>query len=66
MPRSNIQIGDLVRRNYHVIRADWIWSEIGIVVDRDSNGLLDILWGKRLEHMWDDYDLIKIEGDDVG
>lgn len=61
MPRSNIQVGDLVRKKYHISRPDWRRTEIGVVVDRDNNGMLDILWGSKLEHMWDDYDLMRVE-----
>lgn len=61
MPRSNIQAGDLVRRKYHITRPNWKWTEIGMVIERDNNGMLDILWGTKIEHMWDDYDLMRVE-----
>ncbi len=54
--RTNIQPGDLVMRKYHIRGA----HPMGIVVERDRNGFLDILWGSRIEHMWDDYDLTRI------
>lgn len=55
--RTNIQPGDLVARKYH-IRG---FPLMGIVVDRDCNGYLDVLWGSKIEHMWDDYDLTRID-----
>lgn len=56
-----ISPGDLVRRKYHISRPDWLWTEFGIVIERDNNGFLDILWGSEIEHMWDDYDLVRVE-----
>ncbi len=54
--RTNIQPGDLVTRKYQVNCGHLI----GIVVERDRNGFLDVLWGSRIEHMCDDYDLTRI------
>jgi len=56
-----INPGDLVRRKYHISRPDWKWVDLGLVMSRDSNGYLDILWGSKLESMWDDYDLMRVE-----
>ena len=61
---SRIFPGDLVRRKYHISRSglDLLnLKELGLVLDRDRNGFLDVLWGSKLEHMWDDYDLVKVE-----
>jgi hypothetical protein len=30
-------------------------------MNRDNNGYLDILWGSKLESMWDEYDLVRVE-----
>ena len=54
--RTNIQSGDLVVRKYHIRGR----HPVGVVVDRDRNGFLDVLWGSQVEHMWDDYDLMRI------
>jgi len=50
-----------VRRKYHISRPDWKWVDLGLVMSRDNNGYLDILWGSKLESMWDDYDLMRVE-----
>ncbi len=55
--RTNIQPGDLVARKYHIRGT----HPMGVVVDRDRNGYLDVLWGSQVEHMWDDYDLTRID-----
>jgi len=54
--RTNIQPGDLVARKYHIRGT----HPMGVVIERDRNGFLDVLWGSRVEHMWDDYDLMRI------
>lgn len=56
-----ISSGDLVRRRYYITEPHRPWAEFGVVVHRDNNGFLDILWGSKIEHMWDDYDLMRVE-----
>lgn len=56
-----IQPGDLVRRKYHISRPDWKYTEFGFVIERDNNGFFDILWGSKIEHMWDEYDLMRVD-----
>ena len=34
-----------------------------MVLERDNNGFLRILWGTNVEEMWDDYDLLPVEED---
>lgn len=34
-----------------------------MVLERDNNGFLRILWGTKVEDMWDDYDLLRVEPD---
>lgn len=58
---TKINPGDLVRRKYHISRTDWKWVDLGLVMNRDNNGYLDILWGSKLESMWDEYDLVRVE-----
>jgi hypothetical protein len=58
-----INPGDLVRRKYHINRLEWKWTELGMVLERDNNGFLRILWGTKVEEMWDDYDLLHVEAD---
>jgi hypothetical protein len=55
--RTNIQPGDLVARKYHIRGT----HPMGVIIERDRNGFLDVLWGSRVEHMWDDYDLTRID-----
>ena len=33
----------------------------GLVVERDRNSFLTVMWGAKVEYMWDEYDLIRIE-----
>ena len=49
-----------MRRKYHISRPDWKWTDVGIVIERDNNGYFDVLWGSKIEGMWDDYDLMKV------
>ena len=63
---SRLQPGDLVRRKYHISRPDWSWTELGVVVERDNNGYLDVLWGSKIESMWDDYDLMRVDDATTG
>ena len=46
--------GDLVERNYP-LRIQH--CSVGLVHSRDTNGYLSIMWGSKMEHMWDDGDL---------
>jgi hypothetical protein len=34
---------------------------IGLVIERDKNGFLTVMWGRKIEYMWDDYDLMRLE-----
>ena len=56
-----INPGDLVRRKYHITLLEWKWTELGVVLERDNNGFLRILWGTKVEEMWDDYDLLRVD-----
>ena len=56
-----INPGDLVRRKYHITLLEWKWTELGVVLERDNNGFLRILWGTKVEEMWDDYDLLRLD-----
>jgi hypothetical protein len=58
-----INPGDLVRRKYHITLLERKWTELGMVLERDNNGFLRILWGTKVEEMWDDYDLLHVEVD---
>jgi len=33
----------------------------GFVIERDRNGYLTVAWGRKVEYMWDDYDLMRVE-----
>ncbi len=56
---GRLEVGDLVTRRYELsIRLE---TKLGVVVERDRNGFLDVLWGSKVEHMWDDYDLMRVE-----
>lgn len=59
-PRSRITPGDLVQRTYHLSVAH---HHLGIVISRDGCGFLDVLWGQKVEHMWDDFDLDLVDDD---
>ena len=58
---QKISPGDLVRRKYHISQPSWRYTEMGLVLDRDNNGVLDVIWGSKIESMWDDYDLVRVE-----
>jgi len=58
---ARLSPGDLVRRKYHISRLNWSFAELGFVLHRDNNGFLDVLWGNKVEHMWDDYDLVQVD-----
>ena len=57
--RNRIDPGDLVSRKYTVNFPGVILT--GLVIERDRNGFLTVSWGGKVEHMWDDYDLMRIE-----
>lgn len=62
---SRLSPGDLVHRKYHISRArldPMGLKELGLVLCRDNNGFLDVLWGSKIESMWDEYDLLRVEG----
>lgn len=58
---SNMTIkpGDLVMRKYEIKLSNI--PRTGLVIDRDTNGYLVIMWGHNVEYMWDDYDVMRIE-----
>jgi hypothetical protein len=51
---TKINVGDIVTRAYPL---SIYHNLLGFVVDRDNNDYLSIMWGSKLEHMWDDGDL---------
>lgn len=57
--RNRIDPGDLVSRKYLINLNGYV--QTGLVLERDSNGFLTVSWGGIIEHMWDDYDLTRIE-----
>lgn len=57
--RNRIEPGDLVSRNYPILVKGY--TQTGLVLERDNNGFLIIAWGSKIENMWDDYDLMRIE-----
>jgi hypothetical protein len=57
--RSRIEPGDLVMRKYTVNIPDIVC--IGLVIERDKNSFLTVMWGRKIEYMWDDYDLMRVE-----
>jgi hypothetical protein len=61
-----IQPGDLVRRKYHITIQNWSYFDLGLVVERDNNGFLNVLWGSKIESLWDEYDLMKVEDAPAG
>ena len=58
---SRLRAGDLVKRRYELRLPDV--QLLGVVLERDRNGFLTVVWGDKVEHMWDDYDLMGVEGD---
>jgi hypothetical protein len=64
MATPKISSGDLVRRKYHISqeKLDLLGLKgLGLVLERDNNGFLSIVWGDKIEYMWDDYDLVRVE-----
>lgn len=56
--RNRIELGDLVVRKYEIKIPNFV--KVGLVIERDRNGFLSISWGDKIEHMWDDYDLMRL------
>ena len=54
-------MGDIVTRAYQLSIFHCL---MGLVIDRDSCGYLTIIWCNKVEHMWDDNDLIVISSID--
>ncbi len=57
--RNNIEPGDLVVRKYEIKIPNFV--KTGFVIERDRNGFLTVSWGNKIEYMWDDYDLTRLE-----
>ncbi len=57
--QSRIEPGELVMRKYTLNIPDMV--KVGFVIERDRNGYLTVAWGRKVEYMWDDYDLMRIE-----
>ena len=57
--RNRIGPGDLVMRKYEIKIPNFVRA--GLVVERDRNSFLTVMWGAKVEYMWDEYDLIRIE-----
>lgn len=57
--RNLIEPGDLVVRKYEIAIPNFV--KAGLVLERDRNGFLTVAWGDKIEHMWDDYDLMRLE-----
>ena len=57
--RNRIEVGDLVVRKYEIKIPNFV--KAGLVIERDRNGFLSISWGGKIECMWDDYDLMRLE-----
>ncbi len=57
--RNRIEVGDLVVRKYEIKIPNFV--KVGLVIERDRNGFLSIFWGGKIECMWDDYDLMRLE-----
>lgn len=51
---KDIRPGDLVIRNYQLRIHHCTY---GLVLGREPNGYLSIMWGSKLEDMWDPGDL---------
>lgn len=56
---NQIKSGDLVSRKYPINVKGY--TQLGLVLERDKNGFLSVAWGNKVEHMWDDYDLARVE-----
>ena len=50
----DIRPGDLVTRNYQLRIFHCFY---GMVCSRDKNGFLTIMWGSKIEDLWDPGDL---------
>lgn len=57
--RNRIEPGDLVMRKYEIKIPNFV--KVGLVIERDRNSFLTVMWGGKVEYMWDDYDLMRIE-----
>ncbi len=57
--RNRIEPGDLVVRKYEIKMPNFV--KAGFVLERDRNGFLTVSWGNKIEYMWDDYDLMRLE-----
>lgn len=56
---NRIGPGDLVMRRYEIKVPNFV--RMGLVIERDRNSFLTVLWGGKVEYMWDEYDLVRIE-----
>ena len=56
---NKIEPGDLVVRKYEIKIPNFV--KAGFVIERDRNGFLTVSWGNKIEYMWDDYDLMRLE-----
>jgi hypothetical protein len=54
-----IEPGDLVSRKYSINLKEY--PQAGLVIERDNNGFLTVSWAGKVEYMWDDYDLVRLE-----
>jgi hypothetical protein len=57
--RNRIEVGDLVVRKYEIKIPNFV--KAGLVIERDRNGYLSVSWGNKIEYMWDEYDLMRLE-----
>ncbi len=57
--RNRLEPGDLVVRKYEIKIPNFV--KAGLVIERDRNGFLTVSWGNKIEYMWDDYDLMRLE-----
>jgi hypothetical protein len=57
--RNRLEPGDLVVRKYEIKMTNFV--KAGFVLERDRNGFLTVSWGNKIEYMWDDYDLMRLE-----
>jgi|694.fasta_scaffold19527_6 hypothetical protein len=56
---KRLTVGDIVMRTYPLGPS---YPRVGLIIDRDNNGYLTVMWGGgKVEHMWDDQDLIRID-----
>lgn len=59
--RHRMKAGDVVTRAYQL---SIFHNLLGLVIGRDNCGYLTVIWGDKVEHMWDDNDLIVISSID--